>query len=218
MFDGFRSRWTMPFWWACCTAWQTGTNSSSRSRGDSRCPVAIVGDRHALDQLHHEVGAAASAVAGVEDLGDVGMIHQGQRLPLLLEAGEHPLGVEAGPNDLDGDAALHRLGLVGDPDLAHAPFAELLAELEAAGEDAFGQERRPVLPRGIGRPGVGSAFEDAGGLAVGLEQALDARRRASSPPQAPSRNAHRSAPGALLERGGEDRLVTHRTRPTIHGP
>ena len=30
--DGLRSRWMIPFWWACCTAWQTGTNSSSRSR------------------------------------------------------------------------------------------------------------------------------------------------------------------------------------------
>ena len=30
--DGLMSRWMIPFWWACCTAWQTGTNSSSRSR------------------------------------------------------------------------------------------------------------------------------------------------------------------------------------------
>src|SRR5438094_917267 len=27
----------MPFWWACCTAWQTLTNSPSRSLGVSRC-------------------------------------------------------------------------------------------------------------------------------------------------------------------------------------
>ena len=31
MFEGLRSRWMIPFWWACCTAWQTRTNSSSRS-------------------------------------------------------------------------------------------------------------------------------------------------------------------------------------------
>ena len=49
--------------------------------------------------------------------------------------------------------------MVGDPDLAHAPFAELLAELEAAGEDAFGQERRVVGPRSLGRSGVGSALK-----------------------------------------------------------
>ena len=35
--DGLMSRWMMPFWWACWTAWQTGTNSSSRCRGVRRC-------------------------------------------------------------------------------------------------------------------------------------------------------------------------------------
>ena len=34
---GFRSRWMIPFWWACCTAWQTETNNSSRARSGSRC-------------------------------------------------------------------------------------------------------------------------------------------------------------------------------------
>ena len=33
---GFRSRWMIPFWWACCTAWQTATNNSSRARTESR--------------------------------------------------------------------------------------------------------------------------------------------------------------------------------------
>ena len=36
-FVGLRSRWMTPFWWACCTAWQTGRNSSSRWRGVRRC-------------------------------------------------------------------------------------------------------------------------------------------------------------------------------------
>ena len=35
--EGLRSRWMIPFWWACWTAWQTGMNSSSRSRGVSCC-------------------------------------------------------------------------------------------------------------------------------------------------------------------------------------
>ena len=48
----------IPFWWACCTAWQTGTNSSSRSRGVRRLSSQYVGDRHALDQLHDEVRPA----------------------------------------------------------------------------------------------------------------------------------------------------------------
>ncbi len=35
-FDGLTSRWMTPFWCACWIAWQTGTNSSSRSLGVSR--------------------------------------------------------------------------------------------------------------------------------------------------------------------------------------
>ena len=34
--EGFRSRWMTPFWWACCTARHTRTNSSSRSATESR--------------------------------------------------------------------------------------------------------------------------------------------------------------------------------------
>ena len=42
--EGLRSRWMIPFWWACCTAWQTWTNSSSRSRIVSLFSVAVLGD------------------------------------------------------------------------------------------------------------------------------------------------------------------------------
>ena len=87
--DGLRSRWMTPFWWACWTAWQTGTNSSSRSRGVSRCVVAVLGDRDALDQLHDEVRPAVGGRPGVEHLGDVRVVHQGQGLPLGLEPGQH---------------------------------------------------------------------------------------------------------------------------------
>ena len=51
--------------------------------------VAVLGDRHALDEFHDEVRPAVVGRAGVEDLGDVRVVHQGQRLPLGLEAGEH---------------------------------------------------------------------------------------------------------------------------------
>src|SRR5262249_16423254 len=36
MLEGLRSLWMTPFWWACCTAWQTDTTSSSRARMPSR--------------------------------------------------------------------------------------------------------------------------------------------------------------------------------------
>ena len=82
------SRWMMPFWWACWTAWQTGTNSSSRCARRELVVVAVLGDRDAVDQLHDEVGPAAVGRAGVEDPGDVRVVHQRQGLPLGLEAGD----------------------------------------------------------------------------------------------------------------------------------
>ena len=44
--------------------------------------VAILGDGDALDQFHDEVGPAALGRAAVQHLGDMGMVHQGQGLPL----------------------------------------------------------------------------------------------------------------------------------------
>ena len=79
----------IPFWWACCTAWQTRMNSSSRSRDREAVLVAVLGDRDAADQLHDEVGPAGVGGPGVEDPGDVGVVHQGQGLPLGLEPGDH---------------------------------------------------------------------------------------------------------------------------------
>src|SRR5215472_14294141 len=82
------SRWMIPFWWACCTAWQTWPNRSSRSRTVSPVVVAELGDGDALDQLHDEVGPTGGRRATVVDLGDIGMVHQCQRLPLGLEPGD----------------------------------------------------------------------------------------------------------------------------------
>ena len=109
-------------------------------------------------------------------------------------------------------------GLVGDPDLAHAPFAELLAELEAAGEDAFGQERRLAGSRGVGRAGVGAALEDAGGPVVGLEQALDAPAEGVVAAARPVQECAPLGPGGLAEAAAkiDSSLIApdlHRARP-----
>ena len=57
----------------------TGISSSKRCGGEPVL-VAVVGDGDALDQLHDEVGPAAVGGPGVEHLGDVGVVHQGQGL------------------------------------------------------------------------------------------------------------------------------------------
>ena len=53
------------------------------------------------------------------------MVHEGQGLPLCLEAGDHLIAVYAGPDELEGHLALHGLGLLGQEDSAHAALADL---------------------------------------------------------------------------------------------
>jgi hypothetical protein len=169
--------------------------------------VAVVGDGHALDELHDEVGLALLGGAGVEDLGDAGVVHAGQSLALLLEAGDQSGGVEAQADHLEGDAALHGLVLVSDPDLAHAADAQALAELEAAGQHVAGSQRTGL--RGDGR----TSGEDAGGLLVGGQQALQplpqpvitaARLVQKRPPLGRVR---------LLQGGREQRFLIHALAP-----
>ena len=79
-----------------------------------------------LHQLHDEERPAAFGRAGVEDLGDVGVIHQRQGLPLRLEAGEDRPRIHAGLDQLERDLSFDRLDLLGEVDAAHSPFADLL--------------------------------------------------------------------------------------------
>ena len=106
--------------------------------------VAVIREGDAVDQLHHEVGPARFGRARVKHLGDVGVVHHGQGLPLGLEAGDHLPGVHARLDDLQGHLAANRLPLLGHVDHAHAPFADLLQELVAADgrARAFGDGRQ----------------------------------------------------------------------------
>ena len=96
--------------------------------------VAVLGDRHTLDQLHHEVRPAVVQPA-VEHLGDVRVVHERQRLPLGVEPGQHLLRVHPGLDQFDRDKPLDRLGLPGPPDRAHAPLADQLDQRVLAGDD-----------------------------------------------------------------------------------
>ena len=98
--------------------------------------VAVVDDRDALDQLHDEVGPAAFRRAGVEDAGDVGVVHQRQRLPLRLEAGDDVARVHARLDDLQGHLAANGVLLLGDEDQAHPSLADLLHQLIGADQCA----------------------------------------------------------------------------------
>ena len=77
-------------------------------------------------------GRPSCGHAGVEDLGDVRMVHHGERLALGLEARERPR--ESMPGLMSLSATLRRIGLLllGAPDDAHAAFADPLEQPVAA--------------------------------------------------------------------------------------
>src|SRR2546430_2142882 len=78
----------------------------------------------------------------------VNRVHHGQGLPLGLEAGDDLAGIHAGLDDLEGDLALDRVGLLGHEDGAHAAFADLLQELVRADHGAgFFRAGRAVAGR-----------------------------------------------------------------------
>ena len=85
--------------------------------------IAILGDGCALDVLHHEVRAPFGGRAGVEDLGDVRVVHHRQRLALVVEAGEHLAGVHAELHNFESHAPANGLALLGQVNGAHTPFA-----------------------------------------------------------------------------------------------
>ena len=145
MFDGLMSRWMIPFWCACWIAWQTCDEQVEplrRVESWSWSQYSVIG--MPAHQLHHEVRPARLGRAGIEHLGDVRMVHQRQRLPLGLEAGDHLLRVHAELDDLERDAAPDRLALLGHPDRAEAAFADLLEQLVAADPSAARRARRPL--------------------------------------------------------------------------
>jgi hypothetical protein len=110
-------------------AWHTGTNSSSRSFGVNlwASQYSVMGTP--LTSSMTKKRSAAVGGASVQHAGDVGVVHQGQRLPFRVEAGQDGLGVHTGLDDLDRDGALDWLGLLGHEDAAHAAAADLFDEL-----------------------------------------------------------------------------------------
>src|SRR5580692_5430646 len=90
---------------------------------------------------------------GIEDPGDVWVVHQRQGLELGLESREDLMRVHAGPDDLERHLPPDRSLLIGDVDDAEPPLADLLQQRVGAdhGACAFGgrwNERCGNLGRG----------------------------------------------------------------------
>ena len=66
--------------------------------------VTVLGDGHATDEFHDKVGPAGFGGAGIEHLGDVGVLHERQRLAFGFEAGHDLFRVHAQLENLERDS------------------------------------------------------------------------------------------------------------------
>ena len=94
--------------------------------------VSVARDGHASDEFHSKVRPPGLSGAGIEYMGDIGMLQQGQGLTFGVEAGDHLLGVHARLDDLQGHLAFDRLFLLGQIDQAHTTLANLLEKFVMA--------------------------------------------------------------------------------------
>ena len=88
------------------------------------------------------------------------MLHQCQRLPFRLEAGDHGFGVHAQFDDFERDAPAHRFLLLGHVNDTAAAFADFLKQFVMA--DNRARLLGDVL---FSRPGIFCACD--GRLAIG---------------------------------------------------
>jgi hypothetical protein len=112
--------------------------------------VAVPRDRNALDQLHREVRSALLRRAGVEDVGDIGVIHEGEGLALTLESCDDLPAVHTGLDELERYPAADGFFLERLVDLTHPALAQSLND--PIGSDPIGKSR--VGKRGEGDPVV----------------------------------------------------------------
>jgi hypothetical protein len=134
--------------------------------------VAELDDRPPLDQFHDEVGPPGVGGPGVEDPGDVGVVHQAKRLPLRLEPRQHLAAVQARLDDLQRDPAADRLLLLSQVDDAHAAFTDLPQEPVRADDGAGGLGGGVVDRREQAGPGL---LVKRAQLRVRAQQLLDLR-------------------------------------------
>src|SRR5262249_59248 len=96
--------------------------------------IAKPRQRQAVNQVHNEERLPRRRQTAVEHMGDVRVIHQSQRLPLLLETKQNRLAVHPSLDQLERDLTLDRLHLLYDPDFTHAALANLLDQAVSAGD------------------------------------------------------------------------------------
>ena len=94
--------------------------------------IAILGDRHAANKFHHKERTATLGDSSVVDLGNIGVIHQRNRLPFGFETGDDLLGIHPRFDDLQCHSSPDWFRLFRHVDDAHASFADLFQQLVTA--------------------------------------------------------------------------------------
>jgi hypothetical protein len=137
--------------------------------------LAVVRNPNSANQLHHEKRTTRCSGPAVQHAGNVGMIHERERLAFRFEPGHDALGVHAQLDHLDGNLAPNGFTLLSPVNHAEAPLADLLQKSVSANAIAclFLVERE-LASRFHGVPeGLGDAlFEEVVFLIV-REQLLD---------------------------------------------
>ena len=157
----------IPFWCGVLDRRANLTEQGQPGGQVEAVPVAVLRDRDPLDQLHHKERPAALGCAGVEDAGDVGMVHHGQRL--RSDSNRARTFRESIPGLISFRATMRRIGrsLLGQVNGAHPPLANLLAELVAIRNDRIDRGRR-LLSLGRSRSGAVVDVPSRTGRSVGL--------------------------------------------------
>ena len=91
--------------------------------------VAEIGDFLAIHQFHDEVRPAGGGGAGIEDAGDVRVVHAGEGLAFERKAGDDIFGVHAHADDFEGHLAMHRHPLLRQVNHTAAARAEAVDEV-----------------------------------------------------------------------------------------
>ena len=102
------------------------------------------------------------------------MVHHRERLAFGFESRQHRLGIHARLDQFHGHLASNRFGLLGDPNGAHAAFADFLQQLVAAGNDGSELLDGRTLGSGVVRLIRRGSVEQMVGAIVGLQQRIDA--------------------------------------------
>ena len=132
--------------------------------------IAKLGELGSAHQFHDEIRPSRGRHPGVENAGNVRVVHHRERLSLLIKAGDHFLGIHSQFDDFERDTSPDRLVLLDHPDGAETAVPYFLKEFVLPDEvaDVFWFEAFNFCLnlRGDGR--VHKALR-----VVGVEQLLD---------------------------------------------